>query len=331
MKAFSVLLLLLTHLFFCSDASAMIECTFTGGSWSVSGAISFQPDDPVYTESDAIEAANTYHIECKNTDKYSTGMMLELYTRTSVTGQGYFPTDTNGISAQFYITTSDVTGFDSGCIFQDRKLVVSTSRIECNIAANGTASLDLKGYVKFVKMNADVSGGVIASIPQFKTNYTITNYSWNTPAPDLWNGTSNVVMNGVSCSIKNENVSVAIGDFKDTDFQQPGFTTGESAFTVGLTCDPGANINVTLHGKQNPDTSNTSVLALSDSDGGAAQGVGVQILYNDSPLNIDEKVPIKQSAGGDEVLPFSARYYQTRPQVTAGTANTVATLDLTYQ
>lgn len=64
---------------------------------------------------------------------------------------------------------------------------------------------------------------------------------------------------------------------------------------------------------------------------GTAKGVGVQLLYNGTPLAMNSRLLLKQSAGGVETLPLTARYYQTLGTVQSGTANASATLNLTYQ
>lgn len=64
---------------------------------------------------------------------------------------------------------------------------------------------------------------------------------------------------------------------------------------------------------------------------GTAKGVGVQLLYNGSPLVMNGRLLLKQSAGGQETLPLTARYYQTLTTVESGSANASATLTITYQ
>ena len=102
---------------------------------------------------------------------------------------------------------------------------------------------------------------------------------------------------------------------------------------LGLNCDPGANINVELAGTQNPDApADASVLALTGQGGPeTAGGVGVQIVYNDVPLQLNNRIVLKKSAGGQETFPLVARYYQTKSQVKPGSANATATLNITYQ
>lgn len=74
------------------------------------------------------------------------------------------------------------------------------------------------------------------------------------------------------------------------------------------------------------------VLALVNPDEqSSARGVGVQLLYRGAPLVLGERLPLETALQGLRSYPFSARYYQTQPQIAAGEANAVATFSLTYQ
>lgn len=139
----------------------------------------------------------------------------------------------------------------------------------------------------------------------------------------------------VACSITTPNLTFRIGDILASTFGSSIGTTPAAASNtqnLGLSCDAGANINVSLSGTQNPDVATTSVLALSNQGGaGVAKGVGVQILYNSTPLVLNNRIALKTSSGGQETFPLTARYYQTKTTVATGTANASATLNITYQ
>ncbi|MGQ4859152.1 fimbrial protein [Enterobacter roggenkampii] len=149
-----------------------------------------------------------------------------------------------------------------------------------------------------------------------------------------WNITGGSITT-LACSLSSGSLSFPIGNIPATGFGSTVGTTPvntQVSQTLGLTCNPGANINISLSGQQNPDVANTSVLALSGQGGpGVAQGVGVQILYGGTPLNLNNTVFLQQSGGGLASFPIVARYYQTKSVVLPGTANTTATLNITYQ
>ena len=139
----------------------------------------------------------------------------------------------------------------------------------------------------------------------------------------------------ILCSVTTPNLTFPIGDVLASTFSNSVGTIpagAQNTQSLGLNCDAGANINVMLQGTQNPDVSTTSVLALTgQGNSDVAKGVGVQLLYNGIPLALNNRIVLKQSAGGQETFPITARYYQTKTSVSTGKANASATLDLTYQ
>ncbi len=146
---------------------------------------------------------------------------------------------------------------------------------------------------------------------------------------------SSGTINALACTINTPQLTFAIGNIPASSFNAGVGTSpagAQNTQNLGLNCSAGTNINVTLSGIQNPDISNTSVMALTgQGNTGTAKGVGVQLLYNGTPLAMNSRLLLKQSAGGVETLPLTARYYQTLGTVQSGTANASATLNLTYQ
>lgn len=142
-------------------------------------------------------------------------------------------------------------------------------------------------------------------------------------------------VNVLSCSISNQVLNFDLGTLSAAEFgSAAGFTPSHTdTQNLGLNCNSGTNINIELEGVQNPDASaDASVLALTGQGSATvADGVGVQLLYNNAPIQLNNRMMLKQSAGGLESLPITARYYQTKPLVKAGEANATATLDMTYQ
>lgn len=174
----------------------------------------------------------------------------------------------------------------------------------------------------------DIDGGTIAS------GVLATNYGDD----GVTMVTINLVgaaVSGLSCSLNTPSLTFPIGDVLAASF---GTTVGtippgaQNTQNLGLNCNANANITVTLMGTQNPDVSNTSVLALSGQENSdVASGVGVQLLYGGNPLVLNTPILLKTSTGGAESLPLTARYYQTKNTVTTGKANASATLNITYQ
>lgn len=182
--------------------------------------------------------------------------------------------------------------------------------------------------IQFIK-TGNITSGVVSS-----GRFAVLKASDNATAGITYNLTGGTVTQ-VACSIRTPGLTFPIGNISASSF---GSTVGtiplgaQNTQSLGLDCDAGANINVTLQGTQNPDVSTTSVLALTgQGNSDVAQGVGVELLYNGTPLVLNNRIVLKQSAGGQETFPITARYYQTKTSVSTGKANAAATLDLTYQ
>ncbi|MGO4744696.1 fimbrial protein [Serratia quinivorans] len=136
----------------------------------------------------------------------------------------------------------------------------------------------------------------------------------------------------VACSITTPNIQVPLDDVLTSSLTAVGSISKPKAFNVGLNCDVGARVNAKLIGNQNTDSGASGVLQLTGAgSNGVATGVGIQILYNGSPMALNTNMILKTSMGGQETFPFTAQYYQTKSAVTTGSANATATLELTYQ
>lgn len=180
--------------------------------------------------------------------------------------------------------------------------------------------------ISLVKIG-DVTSGVLMT-------GLIGTYSLDS-VPAIWTNLSSGSIVAVACSISTPSLTFPIGNVPVSSFGTTVGTTPSNAQNtqnLGLNCDANANINVKLSGTQHPDVSTTSVLALTgQGNEDVAKGVGVQLLYNGSPLVLNNRIVLKKSSGGQETFPLTARFYQTKTSVTAGKANASATLDLTYQ
>ncbi|EPR0409953.1 fimbrial protein [Enterobacter asburiae] len=155
-----------------------------------------------------------------------------------------------------------------------------------------------------------------------------------TPGPgDQGNGklTVNVTpatITQVQCSIKSSSLTFPMGNNIPLD----NVTSVTATADLVLDCDAQANINITLNGTQNPDSTDSTVLALTgQGEAGVADGVGVQFYYNDKAIELNKALAPKRSAGGIETFPITAHYFQTKSQIMPGRADATAVINITYQ
>ena len=97
----------------------------------------------------------------------------------------------------------------------------------------------------------------------------------------------------LSCNLSASNINVPIGDIPADSFNGVGSVSPAADFDIGLTCNRDANVSVILNGTHSSETSDNSVIALSDT-GKQASGIGVQILNNGTPLDIGSSVSLKK-------------------------------------
>lgn len=199
------------------------------------------------------------------------------------------------------------------------------------------------GQVKlvFYKTKATIAGGIVSGTDVAQL-FLKCMMPMEQSCDNAFNGTIKPVISfdsftvtPVACEINTPTLTFNMGDIAASKFgTEPGTVLTDNAQTqqLGLQCDPDVNVRATLSGTQNPDTSDSSVLALTkQGTAGVAKGVGVQIIYNGEPLQREQPLLLKHSEGGVETLPITLRYYQTQPVVSPGTANATATLTLTWQ
>lgn len=227
-----------------------------------------------------------------------------------------------------YATNIPGVGFKAPGVGTGYEYLNPPSSNRLNISSTYNVGDNMTTTFQLIKTGPITSGSLSATVAA--TQYL----------DDAANITSQYTMNNakvtaLACSLQTPNLIFPLGDVPVSNFGTAVGTIpsgAQNTQNLGLSCDAGANINITLNGVQNPDVSTTSVLALTgQGNAGVAKGVGVQFLYNGSPLILNNRIVLKQSAGGQETFPIIARYYQTRSSVTPGNANASATLDITYQ
>lgn len=130
-----------------------------------------------------------------------------------------------------------------------------------------------------------------------------------------------------TCSVTTSNVNIPLGSVKASTFGSVGSVSGASATqNVSLSCQYSPSVSMTLSGTQ-AGSGLTNVVALTSAS--TAEGIGVQILRNGTPLTIGTKVSVSSAAGGTLNVPIAARYYRTG-DVKAGSANASPTLQFSY-
>ena len=126
-----------------------------------------------------------------------------------------------------------------------------------------------------------------------------------------------------SCTVDtgSRNIVVQLGQVARKGFTGVGSTAGARPFNIQLNCSAGvaASNTIFLRMDATPDPSGQQGVLQVVQGAGAATGVGIQVLDGSSTgVKFGEDALVGPSKDGSYVLPFTARYYQTAPNVTAG-------------
>lgn len=320
------------------------SCSNTQVTGVISGDVHFQRDDPIGTESEYVSNILT---------EFTCGIISDgsadrdVYYEFSVTSpfgvsdiNGVFATNLPGVGIKYYMSTSTFSGFTS-CNNQNSESFIRSNGDYIGVVCHwmhGTqnASADVYIKAKLVKTAQIITPGFLSGsdIPnKIKTRMIYNNSSVTYQKNDI-NLSSSTNVYSDKCSLSSNSLTLDLGNIEVNDFSGGiGFIPNKGATAnLLLECDANANINITLNGEMNTDANDNSILALSGQGQiGTADGVGVQLSFNNTPLALNKMVNLKRSIGGEETFPITAHYYKTKTQVKPGAANATATLNLTYQ
>lgn len=150
------------------------------------------------------------------------------------------------------------------------------------------------------------------------------------------------------CIVDNDsnNQTVNLGQVTTKAMAKKGDSSTAVPFTIKLTgCDLAATdvsdptksanytkVAITFNGTTAGDDS-TLALAGNGAGSSVAKNVGIQILQNNTALKVDGSTPAQSSelVTGSNEIPFSAAYVATGDNVTAGSANSSVSFQITYE
>jgi len=199
-------------------------------------------------------------------------------------------------------------------------------------------SLEGSRFTLEVIKTAQLTGsGTIAS-----GKYTSYDYQYgNNPILETWLSANAITVVSPSCTVlAGNNMNVDLGMIKRSDLKGRGSYAGGRQFNLQLQCSGGisatgyANINTTFSGTLASGTTASQGVLINEKTGsGAAQGVGVQVLKDGSPLEMNKKYSIGQLRNNQTqyiTLPYTARFYQYLQNISSGEVESHMVFNLTY-
>lgn len=216
------------------------------------------------------------------------------------------------------------------------------SQVQTFPAAGTPSTASILGWVArvtFVKTRDHLQSGTYAIPTQNIVTLTAQDLFGDTAISyiQLTAGTLNVSASG--CTVNSsDNLSVNMGSFRQDSFPSTGSTAGNQSVQVQLLCDADVTVKAVLTDQSNQTNVSNIISLTSDS---TAQGVGVQFLYNgnavslgpdDSSTGATNQFLVKTSTSANEMIsiPFDVKYIRTG-EVTAGSANVIASITFSYQ
>ncbi|WMI97533.1 fimbrial protein [Pseudomonas chlororaphis subsp. aurantiaca] len=187
-------------------------------------------------------------------------------------------------------------------------------------------------FAELIK-TGDIQKGQRLSSGKYATMYVHGDFGNGNPFMNVLNvyARGDGYMLVYSCSVNQQTTQVNMGNVNAYDFSGVGSTAGERSFSVGLACEAGTRVAITLDGTSDPSGA-PGVLALdSASSGTTATGVGLQLLHGTAPVTLGVPVQIGSApVDGPYNVELRARYYKTASTVVGGEANSTATFTMTY-
>ncbi|ABI39306.1 Fimbrial protein [Shewanella sp. MR-4] len=146
--------------------------------------------------------------------------------------------------------------------------------------------------------------------------------------------TVNVNPGTCSFSTEDDNKVVNLPTVNVGDFNGVGTGAGEKNFNLNVTCQSGTKAYISFSDAYNSSNSSDSLSTLTSTT--SADGVNIQILSNNWGGAIVLNTPFyvvgaDDSAAASYTIPFSARYIQVDPVLTAGTVEAKTIVVMTYE
>ncbi|CAB3785663.1 fimbrial protein [Pararobbsia alpina] len=232
-----------------------------------------------------------------------------------------FKTNIEGLGVRFYASK----GWQGGAT-----LAPFTESLEPVSSLTGSFLLRAEEVVYGV-----LGSGVLTSLPSM--NITFSGSCFPTVSRNQFIKPGTVVTLR-SCSVTTPMVQVPMFPIRLSDLPVIGSTAGTTPFSLGLNCDRGIALYVTLTDASNLANRSTILSLATDS---SASGVGLQILNGQTPVAYGPDSPLAgtpnqlavggYTAGGSMKVPLQVRYIRTGSNLGSGSVIGRATFTMSYQ
>lgn len=316
-----------------APAHAALQCTITGSAAISFGTLTVPRDTPVGTSIGPVRSS-AISVNCPSNPgtvpPYNNGWYIQYYPQlTGSPVAGVWNTGIAGIG----IKVVDVT-------YGNKMLSTLNVGGWDDFGAPITTTAAFQGSFTFtyqlVKTAAQVTTGGAVNIPQLFTLVS-HNIPVNVTSPALVTiSVNNTSIVATTCTVTTPSVSVALPTVNASALSPVGTTVGNTNLSIGLSCQAGANVYVTLTDATAPGNT-TSNLTLAS--GSTATGVALRLLNSsgtvvsygpDSAVAGNPNQWLVGASASTTRIPLTAQYISTGT-VGPGTVKGLATFTMSYQ
>ncbi|MGF6898821.1 fimbrial protein [Paraburkholderia sp. GAS348] len=264
-------------------------------------------------------------------------LWFQVSSATLVSGYtDLFKTDNPGVGVRYTISN----GADTSCQTLPTTLSTSKKQVVCHQFSQPVSpgrNYSVIVSAQFVKL-ANAVVGAVTTIPSLSVTNGINNQSGNFEWGNVFTGAASGSFSTLTCSVTTPSIPVTMRQANTNRLPSVGSTDGTTSFNIGLNCDPGINVAITLTDATTPSNTGNTLSLAPDS---TASGVGYQIVYNGSPVSFGPdsaargtlhqfSVMASPAAGGPMSIPLTAQFIRTGT-VNPGTVKGLATFTMSYQ
>lgn len=269
-------------------------------------------------------------------DSADTGNAPNLSGTIGVSGDDSFnpgvtyATNIPGIGVRIYYYSD--TAYQSEPISPEQTAITMTFKLSCGYSCyyqNRNAGIKVE-LVKTGPVSA-VSGGMLT----FSRNYFMVadNLLSDSHTPlDLADINITATITANTCDVDATSPTrVDLEPAAANTLERKGAVTGDTPFKIRLKCTGETNVNLLLDGEEDTDATGEGVLAIKKTTQ-SAKGIGLQLLYNELPVELEKAFSVGMSAEGTFTIPLTVRYYRTTVMpVRAGDVSATVVYSLTYK
>jgi type 1 fimbria pilin len=230
-----------------------------------------------------------------------------------------FETNIPGLGVRFYITKGWNGGFTRAPISET-----------FSVGATSTQHYTQAELV----VTGPLGGGTLTTLPSMQIRFSASCAATVDKTQYIKPGS---VISTQTCSATTPSIAVPLQKADEKDLPGIGSTAKNTGFDIKLNCASGTQVYMTMADASNPANRSSNLSLTSDS---TAKGVALQVLRGQTLISYGPDSAIAgtenqwflgSAAGGDLVIPLSARYIRTGDTLSSGTVKGSATFTMSYQ